>query len=131
MKNQDRLAVIQDLPARLETDLPTKVPDRFAALSWSDLRGLINKGLDIGAHTDTHPILSKLETPQQLEAEIAGSKARIEQAAGATVRHFCYPNGKLPDVDARAVTQAEQSGYQTAVLAESGFAGPPFHLHQL
>jgi peptidoglycan/xylan/chitin deacetylase (PgdA/CDA1 family) len=131
MKNQDRLGVLESLPALLETDLPTKVPERFAALPWSRLRDLAAQGLDIGAHTANHPILSKLEDSRDLESEIAGSKSRIEAATGATVRHFCYPNGKIPDVSPEAQSLAERSGYLTSVLAESGFAGPPFHLHRL
>jgi peptidoglycan/xylan/chitin deacetylase (PgdA/CDA1 family) len=131
MPNQDRLAILRSLPTLLEVDLPAKIPERFAPLSWVELSDLANRGLDIGAHTATHPILSKLQTSHDLESEVAGCKLRIEEATGAPVRHFCYPNGKLPDVSPEAQTMVEQAGYQTAVLAESGFAGPPFHLHQL
>ena len=131
MKNQDRLDVLERMPALLQTDLPAKVPERFAPLSWSELRELAGKGLDIGAHTATHPILSKLEDSHDLQSEIAGSKEHIEAATGSIVRHFCYPNGKVPDVSPEAQRFAEECGYQTSVLAESGFAGPPFHLYQL
>jgi peptidoglycan/xylan/chitin deacetylase (PgdA/CDA1 family) len=131
MSNQDRLNVLDSLPTLLETDLPAKAPERFASLSWSELGDLAAEGLDIGGHTATHPILSRLERSQELEPEILGSKLRIEEATGATVRHFCYPNGKLADVSSEAERMAERSGYQTSVLAEPGFAGPPFELHQL
>jgi peptidoglycan/xylan/chitin deacetylase (PgdA/CDA1 family) len=131
MTNRDRLSVLQYLPVLLETELPKAAPERFAALSWTDLRDLSGRGLDIGAHTATHPILSKLENRLDLENEIAGSKARIEEATGVEVRHFCYPNGKLSDVNDESIALAGQSGYRTAVLAESGFAGPPFHLYRL
>jgi peptidoglycan/xylan/chitin deacetylase (PgdA/CDA1 family) len=131
MKNSDRLNVLQSLPDLLETSLPKSVPEGFAPLSWSELRALADQGLDIGAHTITHPILSKLETDSAVQSEIAGSKARIENATGFPVRHFCYPNGKSADVNEAAATAAQKAGYQTAVLAEPGFAGPPFSLFQL
>jgi peptidoglycan/xylan/chitin deacetylase (PgdA/CDA1 family) len=129
MTNQHRLGVLQSLPALLETPLPKLVPERFAPLGWPELRELAAKGLEIGAHTATHPILSKLDGG--LKEEIAGSKARIEEATGVAVRHFCYPNGRFADISAEATAVAEQSGYQTAVLSESGFAGPPFDLLRL
>jgi peptidoglycan/xylan/chitin deacetylase (PgdA/CDA1 family) len=131
MSNHERLSILDSLPALLETDLPATAPERFASLQWSELRDLAAEGLDIGAHTATHPILSRLEHGEDLEAEILGSKLRIEEATGATVRHFCYPNGKLADVSREAERMAERAGYQTSVLAEPGFAGPPFDLHQL
>lgn len=131
MKNGERLNILKELPKVLNVELPAQAPERFAALSWSELRHLAAGGLDIGAHTATHPILSKLENSRELESEVAGSKARIEQATGAKVNHFCYPNGKIPDVGQEVQNAAENAGYETSVLAESGFAGPPFHLHQL
>jgi peptidoglycan/xylan/chitin deacetylase (PgdA/CDA1 family) len=129
MKDEDRLTLLQRLPELLNVELPTEAPERFAALSWSELKGMAAQGLDIGAHTATHPILAKLESG--LEAEIAGSKASIEDATGVPVRHFCYPNGRRVDVSAPAIALAEKSGYQTAVLSESGFAGPPYSLFEL
>ncbi len=92
MTNGDRLDLLRRLPALLDVDLPAKAPERFAPLSWEELKTLAAQGLDIGAHTATHPILAKLQTG--LEAEITGSKASIEQATGVPVRHFCYPNGR-------------------------------------
>jgi peptidoglycan/xylan/chitin deacetylase (PgdA/CDA1 family) len=131
MKNQDRLQVLRALPSALETELPKSVPERFAPLSWKELRELASQGLDIGAHTVSHPILSELETETELYQEIAGSKASIQEATGVTVNHFCYPNGKLADVNDDAVAIAEGAGYRTAVLAESGLAGPPFSPYRL
>jgi peptidoglycan/xylan/chitin deacetylase (PgdA/CDA1 family) len=129
MPNQDRLDLLRRLPVLLDVELPAKAPGRFAALNWDEIRTLAAQGLDVGAHTATHPILAKVQTG--LESEIAGSKARIEQATGTPVRHFCYPNGRPIDISPAAVALAETSGYQTAVLSESGFAGPPYNLFQL
>ena len=131
MRNEDRLRVLASLPALLDTELPKSVPQRFAPLSFPRLRELASRGLDIGAHTVNHPILSKLETEGGLRQEIAGSKARIEQATGVTANHFCYPNGTFSDVNDAAVTIAESAGFHTAVLAEQGFADSPFPLFGL
>jgi peptidoglycan/xylan/chitin deacetylase (PgdA/CDA1 family) len=124
MSNEDRLATMGCLPGLLDTDIPTQAPERFAGLTWAELRTLSRQGLDLGAHTQTHPIVSKVETEEGLRREIAGSKSRIEAELGTTVNHFCYPNGKYPDVNQKARTEAERAGYRTGVLAEAGFADP-------
>jgi len=131
MQNPERLKLLSSLPAILDVELPKSPPDRFAPLSWEDLRALASQGLDIGAHTVQHPILSKLPTEAELRHEIAGSKAQIEAATGAAVKHFCYPNGKLADVNEPAVAIAAGAGFRTAVLAEPGLVHPPFLLHRL
>jgi peptidoglycan/xylan/chitin deacetylase (PgdA/CDA1 family) len=54
---------------------------------------LQNDGLvEIGAHTMTHPILSRLPISEQ-EEEIRESKALLENILGKTVSGFAYPNG--------------------------------------
>jgi peptidoglycan/xylan/chitin deacetylase (PgdA/CDA1 family) len=131
MHNSERLKLLSSLPGLLEAELPKSPPDRFAPLSWEDLRTLASQGLDIGAHTVQHPILSKLPTEAEIHYEIAGSKEQIETATGAPVKHFCYPNGKLADVNEAAVASAEAAGFRTAVLAEPGLVHPPFALHRL
>lgn len=131
MKNQDRLNFLRTLPAAFETELPQYAPERFAALSWAELRALASRGLDIGSHTVSHPILSKIEGGVELRREISDSKTRIERETGVKVRHFCYPNGQAPDLNDQAVAVARDAGYQTAVLAQPGMAGPPFDLFRL
>jgi peptidoglycan/xylan/chitin deacetylase (PgdA/CDA1 family) len=61
-------------------------------LSWREIREMHHWGLDIGAHTCTHPDLTHLPT-EQIETEIADSKAIIEGMLGAPVRSFAYPYG--------------------------------------
>ena len=77
--------------------------------------------IEFGAHTRTHPILSRLETDAKLDDDIAGSKRRIEEALGRPVKHFCYPNGRPEDVDDRAVECVKHAGFETAVVTSQGF----------
>lgn len=134
MSNEDRMATMGCLPGLLDVDIPARAPERFAGLSWAELRTLSMQGLDVGAHTQTHPIVSKVETKEDLQREIGGCKSRIESHLGVGVNHFCYPNGKYPDVSAGAKLEAERAGYRTAVLAEPGFAEPEtglFHMKRI
>ena len=67
---------------------------------------LAQAGMELGAHTLTHPFLSLLSESEQL-AEIAGSVERIRAVTGAEVVGLAYPNG---DHDAVTVRAAQAAG---------------------
>ncbi len=62
-------------------------------LSWPEIREMQAAGIEFGAHTLTHADLTRLSAPE-IEAEMSGSKARIEAALGAPVASFAYPFGR-------------------------------------
>jgi peptidoglycan/xylan/chitin deacetylase (PgdA/CDA1 family) len=115
-----RRELIDSLPRLLKVDIPEHAPPEYQPLSWNEVRSLAASGVEFGAHTKSHPILSALTDPEQLREEIAGSKARIESALDRPVLHFCYPNGKLPDIGPGAEKAVRVAGMQTAVTAEPG-----------
>ena len=89
-------------------------------LSPEMVRDLINNNFEIGGHTVTHPILTKLDDTQARQ-EIVQCKADLESLTGQPVRLFAYPNGKAGmDFDARHVEMARQSGYQAAFITTIG-----------
>jgi peptidoglycan/xylan/chitin deacetylase (PgdA/CDA1 family) len=68
-------------------------------LTWEQLKEMHSTGLvAVGAHTQNHPILSKLDF-MTMSDEIVGSKDLIEKRLGIPVTTFAYPNGRLIDVN--------------------------------
>lgn len=65
-------------------------------LSWGEIHEMQKYAIEFGAHTLTHPDLTKLSR-QQIELEIGDSKKRIEDATGAQVSSFAYPFGRFDD----------------------------------
>lgn len=61
-------------------------------LSWEELRQLAKEGVTLGAHTQTHPILTQLSSHQARE-EITGSQQDLKREIGAVLPIFCYPDG--------------------------------------
>jgi len=61
-------------------------------LSWHEIREMQRWGIDFGAHTLTHPDLTRLSF-DQLETEVCDSKAIIENALSAKAASFAYPYG--------------------------------------
>lgn len=62
-------------------------------LSWAEIREMSNYEFAFGAHTLTHPDLTRLPG-EKLEAEICRSKTIIEEQLGSSVTCFAYPYGR-------------------------------------
>ena len=76
----------------------------------AELRHLVREGFTIGAHSRTHPDLTRI-APEAAREEIAGCKADIEQTLGAAVDFFAYPGGAFN----RGIVQlAREAGYKAA-----------------
>jgi peptidoglycan/xylan/chitin deacetylase (PgdA/CDA1 family) len=62
-------------------------------LSWEEIREMQKGGFVFGAHTLTHPDLTRLPC-DRMETEIVGSKVIIEERLGSAVTSFAYPYGR-------------------------------------
>jgi peptidoglycan/xylan/chitin deacetylase (PgdA/CDA1 family) len=100
-------------------------------LRAEQLPELAKFGIDIGAHTVNHPILSGLGDADA-RAEIEDSRDWIENVTGTAPLLFAYPKGKRnDDYDDRHVDMVRSSGYLAAVSTNWGCASshsPPFEL---
>ena len=92
----------------------------YRFMSWDQARELRQAGFDIGAHTVTHPILSKLPLPQA-EAEILESQQKVREEVGDCSTTFCFPNGKLADFNTE-LQDVCRSHFKAALSTERGAA---------
>lgn len=91
-------------------------------MNEAELRALHAAGVEIGAHTCSHPILTKL-SESQARAEIAGSKAVLEGVLAAPVRFFAYPNGRADeDYAPEHAAMVREAGFEAAVTTNVGTA---------
>ncbi|MEZ6233635.1 MAG: polysaccharide deacetylase family protein [Phycisphaerales bacterium] len=91
-------------------------PANCAAMSREQVRTLAEQGHEIGSHTVTHPILTRL-APDALSRELVDSRATLEAWTGSPVAGFCYPNGSWSPEVRRACIDA---GYAYAASTERG-----------
>lgn len=70
-------------------------------LSWDEVAGMLDRGWSVGAHTCTHPILTRVPT-ETVATEVGDSVGRVAEATGSPVLGFAYPNGQRDDFDATA-----------------------------
>ena len=86
------------------------------------VQGLAQRGMDVGAHTVSHPILTRLD-PAAARQEIVANKEHLEQLLGGSVRLFAYPNGvPQQDYTAEHVQMVRDCGFAAAVTTAWGAA---------
>jgi peptidoglycan/xylan/chitin deacetylase (PgdA/CDA1 family) len=89
-------------------------------LGVDQAREMQDAGMELGAHTRSHPPLSEL-AEAGLDDEIAGSRGDLAQALGRPVSSFAYPYGKMSPAANAAVGRA---GFLGAVCSRSAFNDP-------
>jgi peptidoglycan/xylan/chitin deacetylase (PgdA/CDA1 family) len=101
-------------------------------LNWDDVHALRGLGFRIGAHTVTHPILSRV-TAERARAEVLGSREMIQGACGSAPRAFAYPNGGTADYTSAVVDVVREAGFSCAVTTRFGLnteQTSPWELHR-
>ena len=84
-------------------------------LDAGGVRKLAAAGLEIGSHSATHVRLAGLD-PDQLAAEVKGSRADLAALLQTEIRGFAYPYGSMDAAARRAVRDA---GYAYACAVET------------
>lgn len=91
-------------------------------MSAAQVRRLHARGMQIGAHTMTHPVLTRIDAASA-RAEIANSKRQLEELLDEPVDLFAYPNGvPRQDYTAEHVRMVRDCGFQAAVSTAWGTA---------
>jgi peptidoglycan/xylan/chitin deacetylase (PgdA/CDA1 family) len=122
----ERLRTVEAIAAASGAELPN---DLMA--SAEKLRRLHANGVEIGAHTLSHPILAKI-ADDDARREIANSKAILEDVVGAAVTTFAYPNGRPhQDYGQRHIELVRQAGFKAAVATARGCVRKGSDLFQL
>lgn len=108
--------------------------DRLSAgtmLSRDQVRDLAGQGVEIGAHTVNHPILTSIDDNRAMDEMISG-KLQLEELTGRPVKVFAYPNGQPhKDYALRHVAMARDAGFELAVTTARGVSNPHSDIFQL
>ena len=123
---QERITLTEQM-ARLVNTPP---PDNLMMTS-QEIKAMRLAGMQIGAHTITHPILAGL-TDSEARDEIQGSKRFLEQLLEERVGLFAYPNGKpAEDYTPRSVDVVRNLDFDAAVCTAWGTTGGGGDLFQI
>ena len=91
-------------------------PAELATMTWDDLRGHADRGVELGSHTVSHAHLTQL-ADAELRHELADSKRELEAELGRPCNEVAYPYGEH---DERVRAAARAAGYSLAY----GLRGP-------
>ena len=112
---EERVIVTEQLARLAGVQLPHDL-----MMSSHQVQSMRRAGMQIGAHTVSHPILAQL-TDGQARQEISGSKSFLEQLLGERVGLFAYPNGKPgEDYSPRSVAIVRSLDFDAAVSTAWG-----------
>lgn len=105
----------------------------YAPLTEAHMHEMETGGIRMGAHTKTHPILSRL-SETEMRAEIVGSKLTLQQHGFDTSAVFAYPNGQPGDWTDATERNATESGFSAALTTVEGVntrKTPPMRLRRM
>lgn len=127
--NDRKLAFIDDLASQLGVDLPANAPIDYRGVTWDELCTMVSEGLMVGAHSVSHPILSRMPHAEAT-SEIARSRARLEEQLGQPVFWFCYPNGGPADYTDQLCSYLADEGFNGSYVAYqiTSHPGDPYRM---
>ena len=117
-------------PFQHDLDLGQPLPTH----SLESLRALDMAGVEIGAHTRTHPDLGKITDPDQLVDEVITASRELERLIGRKVRYFAFPYGQPENLTAVAFQLLKREGFLGACTTLGGWneiGGDPFQISRI
>lgn len=122
----ERLELTQYLPEAAGVSPPEDL-----MLTSAQVRELHARGMQIGAHTVSHPILARTDLAEA-RREIAESKHFLENLLETRVSLFAYPNGKCgADYNENHVRIVHSLGFSAALTTTPGAASSDTDPYQL
>ena len=121
----ERMALVGEIENRVEP-----LPDDLM-LTDAQVRSMAQRGMNIGAHTVNHPILSSV--PDNIaHREILDSKNHLEDLIQEDVEVFAYPNGRPGvDYDTGHPEMVKAMGFRAAVSTHWGVSTNQSDIYQL
>lgn len=113
-----RLEAMSEIFRQLAVPASAGLPRQM--LGWDEVRLMNREQITFGAHTLSHPALSRIPE-SSLRQEIVGSKERVEEVLQSPARHFAYPFGQAFDYTAAVKKAVQEAGFETAVTTIVGF----------
>lgn len=112
LHNEEKEAALSATLDALDITIPQAALSDLP-LRWDQIREMANNGIEMGSHTLSHPILTRISL-DQVRTEVVESKRRIEEEIGKPIFSFAYPNGGAADFNSAIQNILKQAGYSFA-----------------
>lgn len=97
--------------------LPSDLIGKKGFMTWDQVRVMVQAGMEIGSHTQTHIYLPTYPSLDRVIEEIRGSKKTLEKELGIEIEYFCYPSGGFSEAIKNLL---KQEGYKGACTTNRG-----------
>ncbi|WP_162006831.1 polysaccharide deacetylase family protein [Roseimaritima sediminicola] len=111
MPHDAALRLLDQMAAEQAAPLPP-----HNVLSWQTLRQLAQEGVTLAAHTQTHPLLTRVDL-EEARREVSGSQADLQREIGQVLPVFAYPGGQH---NAALVRMMREEGFELAFTVRRG-----------
>lgn len=102
-------------------------------MTWADARALTDGGVELGGHTASHEILSRLDG-EDAAREVGLCRAALARRLDLESESFAYPFGRRWDYDAKSKEAVRAAGFQSATTTHAGTNGrgaDPYELKRI
>lgn len=120
VNRETRRAVIASFARALDVEVPASPPARYAPMNWDEARQCARRGVLIGPHSVTHPILAR-ETDQSSVEEMRESWKRVREEVPGAVPLLAYPDGAPGSSGARERSALAEMGVKAAFTTVPGY----------
>jgi len=115
--------ILQRIARDAAVTIPDKPPAAYRPMTWETARQLERKGIQIGPHSVSHNVLSRLDS-ESMQQEISESWKTLKKELHNPINIFCYPTGRQVDYDRREINALRATGFSGAVTTTPGFVEP-------
>lgn len=106
----------------------------LAPNSIEEIVAMHDAGVEIGAHTRTHPDIGQLKHHSDVDLEIRGAREELASWIGKQPRHFAFPFGQVSNMPHRAIQYVYDQRFKSYCSAHGGYnwplLGSSFHLRR-
>ena len=91
-------------------------------------------GIEIGAHTRTHPDLGSVTDERELVDEVVAASIELEAMIGRRIRYFAFPFGQTHNLNAKVFGMLREVGFLGVCSAYGGWnevGEDAFHLQRM
>lgn len=113
LSNSQRLQIMKSITEQAEVQIPGQ-----QMMNWGEVKQLSDNGFTIGSHTDTHPMLARLEDNQELVDELKVSYDKIVHRLDKAPATISYPIGSY---DKKVMVTSESLGYKFGLAVDQRF----------
>lgn len=107
---------------------------RFAPNTPDQIKMFAAAGIEMGAHTRTHPDLAQIHDPHRLHDEVVTASEELQALAGTPVRYFAFPFGQHVNLNPQVFELCHEVGFDGVCSAYGGANFPgddAFHIQRV